>query len=227
MRETIKKNYEKNMKHVGEVFALFIGKKFAIVQIAAVEMNNGFQVCRVFSKKYKEIPKNIEQIICEKEDYIVNTPNLHTVAHHRNKQGISLGFFSIPSFFEVPKFTRSCNTFRFKSGPFLYWEISKGYSEEEITFKEFITDVLKKDVSDDSWKKDFLLLNPANIYTNTGIIEGISKDFNLKKWKPTNMYINTISLLNKEKEELDKSDCNDFSWEKICKKVESSIENCD
>ncbi|MDE7100384.1 MAG: hypothetical protein K2O05_00845, partial [Anaeroplasmataceae bacterium] len=64
--ENDRKNYYKNLKHVGEVYAIITSKGYAIGQIGGLD-RHGIPICRIFSKLYKEIPKNIEKIIQGKE----------------------------------------------------------------------------------------------------------------------------------------------------------------
>lgn len=119
--EIDKKNYFKNLKHIGEVYAVITKKGYGIAQIAGLD-RHGIPICRIFSKLYKEIPQNVENIILNKESYLIII-FLHTMAHWRVKQAIKLGKYEVPNDFKIPKYYRDCWVFKRNTGPFEYWSV--------------------------------------------------------------------------------------------------------
>ena len=83
--EIVYKEYQKSVKHMGEVYAVLTKKGYAIAQIAGINYHGG-EICRIFSNLYQEIPNDIQSIIYKKEDYLTNIV-LSSMAHWRvNKQ---------------------------------------------------------------------------------------------------------------------------------------------
>ena len=197
MNKNDKKNYFKNLKHIGEVYAIKTNKGCALAQIAGVESSHGLQVCRIFSKLYADIPSNIEDVIMQKEDYVI-VIQLSSMAHYKVNMAIKLGTYNIPSFFEIPKYTRWCSAFNTAgNAPFEYWIINEGYSCEIVDLKYFIEEVLKKSISDETWKDDFLKLNSSCIYNGLALIDMLENGFSLLNWKPSNIKQKTKKILNK------------------------------
>ncbi len=193
--EIVYKEYQKNIKHIGEVYAIITSKGYAIAQIAGINYHGG-QACRIFSKLYKEIPINIEEIIKEKEDWL-NNIQLSGMAHWRVKQAIKLGKYTVPETFKMPKYYRVCSAFRGGPAQFIYWAVVD-YDGKILLFKEFILNVLHKKLKDDSWKKDFLELNPTYFSNGPALIEKLENGFSLKNWKPTDFDKKTVQILKEE-----------------------------
>ena len=103
--ENDEKNYNKNIKHIGEVYAVITNKGYAIAQIGGLD-RHGIPICRIFSDLHNEIPKNVEKIICKKESYLIII-SLHSMAHWRVKQEIKIGKYELPSDFSIPKYYRN------------------------------------------------------------------------------------------------------------------------
>ena len=193
--EIDKKNYFKNLKHIGGVYAVITKKGYGIAQIAGLD-RHGIPICRIFSKLYKEIPQNIENIILNKESYLIII-FLHTMAHWRVKQAIKLGKYEVPNDFKIPKYYRDCWVFKRNTGPFEYWSVDD-YEGNILRFKDYIINVLNKKLTDESWKKDFLKLNPVSILSGQALIERLENGFSLKKWKPTDFDKKTIEIIKDE-----------------------------
>lgn len=193
--EIDKKNYFKNLKHIGEVYAVITKKGYGIAQIAGLDRHR-IPICRIFSKLYKEIPQNIENIILNKESYLIII-FLHTMAHWRVKQAIKLGKYEVPNDFKIPKYYRDCWVFKRNTGPFEYWSVDD-YEGNILRFKDYIINVLNKKLTDESWKKDFLKLNPVSILSGQALIERLENGFSLKKWKPTDFDKKTIEIIKDE-----------------------------
>lgn len=193
--EIDKKNYFKNLKHIGEVYAVITKKGYGIAQIAGLD-RHGIPICRIFSKLYKEIPQNVENIILNKESYLIII-FLHTMAHWRVKQAIKLGKYEVPNDFKIPKYYRDCWVFKRNTGPFEYWSVDD-YEGNILRFKDYIINVLNKKLTDESWKKDFLKLNPVSILSGQALIERLENGFSLKKWKPTDFDKKTIEIIKDE-----------------------------
>ncbi len=193
--EIDKKNYFKNLKHIGEVYAVITKKGYGIAQIAGLD-RHGIPICRIFSKLYKKIPQNIENIILNKESYLIII-FLHTMAHWRVKQAIKLGKYEVPNDFKIPKYYRDCWVFKRNTGPFEYWSVDD-YEGNILRFKDYIINVLNNKLTDESWKKDFLKLNPVSILSGQALIERLEHGFSLKKWKPTDFDKKTIEIIKDE-----------------------------
>lgn len=193
--EIDKKNYFKNLKHIGEVYAVITKKGYGIAQIAGLD-RHGIPICRIFSKLYKEIPQNIENIILNKESYLIII-FLHTMAHWRVKQAIKLGKYEVPNDFKIPKYYRDCWVFKRNTGPFEYWSVDD-YEGNILRFKDYIINVLNKKLTDESWKKDFLKLNPVSILSGQALIERLENGFSLEEWKPTDFDKKTIEIIKDE-----------------------------
>lgn len=133
--EIVYKEYQKSVKHIGEVYAVITSKGYAIAQIAGINYHGG-QICRIFSKLYKEIPDDIESIISKKEDYL-NNIQLSGMAHWRVKQAIKLGKYDVPKEFKIPQYYRDCSSFRGKPAPFEYWAVHD-YEGNILLFKDYI-----------------------------------------------------------------------------------------
>ncbi|MDE6656302.1 MAG: hypothetical protein K2J85_04840, partial [Anaeroplasmataceae bacterium] len=178
------KEYLKNVKHIGEVYAVITSKGYAIAQIAGINYHGG-QICRIFSKLYEEIPTNIDKIISKKEDWL-NNIELSSMAHWRVKQAIKIGNYRIPEDFSIPQYYRDCVAFGLggKPAPFEYWAV-RDYKGNILLFKDWILNILHKKITDNSWKKDFLKLNPAYFCNGPALIEKLENGFSLSKWKPT------------------------------------------
>lgn len=194
--EIVYKEYQKSVKHLGEVYAVITRKGYAIAQVAGVNYHGG-QICRIFSKQYKEVPVDIQSIIDTKEDYLLNI-QLSGMAHWRVKQAMKLGRYEIPSFFEIPKYYRGCTAFGEKPAPFTYWSISN-YKGDILLLDDFILNVLHKELKDESWKKDFLTLNPTYYCNGPDLIEKLEYGFTLEKWRPTDFDKKTKDILKEEK----------------------------
>lgn len=134
------------MKHIGEVYAVITKKGYGIAQIAGLD-RHGIPICRIFSKLYKEIPQNIENIILNKESYLIII-FLHTMAHWRVKQAIKLGKYEVPNDFKIPKYYRDCWVFKRNTGPFEYWSVDD-YEGNILRFKDYIINVLNKKLTDE------------------------------------------------------------------------------
>lgn len=193
--EIDKKNYFKNLKHIGEVYAVITKKGYGIAQIAGLD-RHGIPICRIFSKLYKEIPQNVENIILNKESYLIII-FLHTMAHWRVKQAIKLGKYEVPNDFKIPKYYRDCWVFKRNTGPFEYWSVDD-YEGNILRFKDYIINVLNKKLTDESWKKDFLKLNPVSILNGPALIERLENGFSLEEWKPTDFDKKTIEIIKDE-----------------------------
>lgn len=193
--EIDKKNYFKNLKHIGEVYAVITKKGYGIAQIAGLD-RHGIPICRIFSKLYKKIPQNIENIILNKESYLIII-FLHTMAHWRVKQAIKLGKYEVPKDFKIPKYYRDCWVFKRNTGPFEYWSVDD-YEGNILRFKDYIINVLNKKLTDESWKKDFLKLNPVSILNGPALIERLENGFSLEEWKPTDFDKKTIEIIKDE-----------------------------
>lgn len=193
--EIDKKNYFKNLKHIGEVYAVITKKGYGIAQIAGLD-RHGIPICRIFSKLYKKIPQNIENIILNKESYLIII-FLHTMAHWRVKQAIKLGKYEVPNDFKIPKYYRDCWVFKRNTGPFEYWSVDD-YEGNILRFKDYIINVLNKKLTDESWKKDFLKLNPVSILSGQALIERLENGFSLEEWKPTDFDKKTIEIIKDE-----------------------------
>ena len=190
--EIVYKEYQKSVKHMGEVYAVITKKGYAIAQIAGINYDGG-QICRIFSKLHKEIPNDIQTIIAEKEDYL-NNVQLSGMAHWRVKQAIKLGKYEIPEDFKVPKYYRDCSSFRGKPAPFEYWAV-RDYEGRILLFKDFILNILHKKLKDDSWKKDFLALNPAYYSNGPALVEDLENGFSLEQWRPTDIDKKTEDII--------------------------------
>ena len=193
--EIVYKEYQKNVKHIGEVYAVITSKGYAIAQVAGINYHGG-QACRIFSKLYKEIPANIEEIINEKEDWL-NNIQLSGMAHWRVKQAIKLGKFEVPKDFKMPKYYRSCNAFGKAPVPFIYWAV-EDYEGNIIFLNTFIEKILNKKLKDNSWKRDFLELNPTYFSNGPALIEDLENGFSLDNWKPLDFEKKTKDII-KEK----------------------------
>lgn len=194
--EIVYKEYQKNVKHIGEVYAVITSKGYAIAQIAGINYHGG-QICRIFSKLFKEIPTNIEEIIKEKEDWL-NNIQLSGMAHWRVKQAIKLGMYEVPEEFKIPKYYRFCSAFKGGSASFKYWCICD-YQGDIVFLNTFIEKILHKRLKDNSWKQDFLKLNSASFSNGPALIEKLENGFSLEKWKPTDIDKDPIEII-KEKE---------------------------
>lgn len=193
--EIDEKNYNNNLKHLGEVYAVITNKGYAIAQIGGLD-RHGIPICRIFSDLYNEIPQNIEKIIFKKESYLTII-SLHTMAHWKVKQAIKIGKYEIPSNFIIPKYYRNCFVFRKETGPFQYWSI-QDYEGNIIYFKDFILNVLNKKITNESWKKEFLKLNSDSIFNGPALIEYLESGFKLDDWKPTDFKKKTKEIIKDE-----------------------------
>ncbi len=193
--EIVYKEYQKNVKHIGEVYAVITSKGYAIAQIAGINYHGG-QACRIFSKLYKEIPTNIEEIIKEKEDWL-NNIQLSGMAHWRVKQAIKLGVYEVPKDFKMPKYYRDCSSFRGRPAPCKYWAV-RDYEGKILLFKDYVLNILHKKIKDNSWKKDFLKLNSASFFNGPALIEALESGFSLENWKPTDFNREATDIIKEE-----------------------------
>lgn len=191
--EIDKTNYYKNLKYVGEVYAIRTKKGLAIVQIGGLD-RHGIPICRVFSKLYKEIPSEINEILLEKESYLIII-SVHSMAHWRVKQAIKIGKYELPKDFKVPCYYRECFSIGGKPASFRYWSILD-YAGDIILLKDYIENVLNKKIKDNTWKADFLQLNSASIFNGKALIELLENDFSLNNWKPIDFEKKTMDILN-------------------------------
>ncbi len=189
------KNYQKNLKHVGEVYAVSTKKGYAIAQIGGLD-RHGIPICRIFSDLYEDIPDNVENIICKEESYLIIV-SLHTMSHWRVKQALKIGKFELPEKFCIPQYFRCFSAFRKENGPFKYWSVVD-FEGNILYFKDYIINVLNKKVTDNSWKQDFLKLNSANIFNGTALIDHLEKNFSLENWKPTDFDKKTSEIIKEE-----------------------------
>ncbi len=190
--EIVYKEYQKSVKHMGEVYAVLTKKGYAIAQIAGINYHGG-EICRIFSNLYQEIPNDIQSIIYKKEDYLTNIV-LSSMAHWRVKQAIKLGKYEIPKDFQVPKYYRFCSAFRGGPASFKYWCICD-YKGDFIHLNDFIEKILHKKLKDDSWKKDFLALNPAYYSNGPALIDDLENGFSLEQWRPTDIDKKTEDII--------------------------------
>lgn len=193
--ENDKKNYFKNLKHIGEVYAVITSKGYALAQIAGLD-RHGIPICRIFSELHKDIPLNAEKIICEKESYLLIV-SLQSMAHWRVKQAIKLGKYTVPETFKIPQYYRFCSAFKGGPASFQYWCICN-YQGDIIYLNTFIEKVLQRGIKDNSWKKDFLNLNSASIFNGPALIEALESGFSLENWKPIDIDKDPIEII-KEK----------------------------
>ncbi|MDE6241085.1 MAG: hypothetical protein K2M08_01545 [Anaeroplasmataceae bacterium] len=193
--ENDKKNYFKNLKHIGEVYAVITSKGYALAQIAGLD-RHGIPICRIFSELHKDIPLNIEKIICEEESYLIII-HLPSMAHWRVKQAIKLGMYEVPKDFKIPQYYRDCSSFRGRPAPCKYWAV-RDYEGKILLFKDYVLNILHKKIKDNSWKKDFLKLNSASIFNGPALIEALESGFSLENWKPTDFNREATDIIQEE-----------------------------
>ena len=119
------------------------------------------------------------------------------MAHWRVKQAIKLGKYEVPNDFKIPKYYRDCWVFKRNTGPFEYWSVDD-YEGNILRFKDYIINVLNNKLTDESWKKDFLKLNPVSILSGQALIERLENGFSLEEWKPTDFDKKTIEIIKDE-----------------------------
>ena len=193
--ENDKKNYFKNLKHIGEVYAVITSKGYALAQIAGLD-RHGIPICRIFSELHKDIPLNVEKIIHEKESYLIIV-SLQSMAHWRVKQAIKLGKYIVPETFKIPQYYRDCSSFGGRPAPCKYWAV-RDYDGKILLFKDYVLNILHKKVNDNSWKKDFLNLNSASIFNGSALIAALESGFSLENWKPTDFNREASDIIKEE-----------------------------
>lgn len=179
--------YEKISKKIGEVYAIITSKGYAIGQVAGVEESAGTYICRIFSKLYKEIPLEIEDIIKQKENYLARV-HLPSMARTKVKMAKKLGMYAVPDFFKMPEYTKNDLSFG-KEPPFKYWYIVRKYGsmEQFISLSEWVKGVLNKDLYDRSWLEDFIKLNDTSAINGPYLIEKLEEGWSLEKWVPSDI----------------------------------------
>lgn len=189
------KEYLKNVKHIGEVYAVITNKGYAIAQVAGINYHGG-QICRIFSKLYNDVPSNIQDIIEKKRDYLINI-QLSSMVHWRVRQAIKLGKYEVPNDFKIPKYYRDCSTFGGRPAPCKYWAV-RDYEGNILFFKDYVLNVLHKKIKDNSWKEDFLKLNSASFFNGPALIEKLENGFSLENWKPTDFNRDAVEIIKEE-----------------------------
>ena len=185
--ETIsEEKYNKRAKYLGNVYAIITSKGYALGQVADIEKTEGFYICRIFTKLYKDIPTNIEEIIAKKEDFIVQS-FLPSMTRTRIKTAIKVGKYEIPKTYSTPIYTKVNTCFRGALGPMRYWHIVPNYLPliEAIDTDKWVTEVLHKNIYDSSWKEDYKKLNSGALFWDDGLIEWLEKGYNLDNWLPS------------------------------------------
>jgi hypothetical protein len=178
---------QKLEKNLGNVYAIFTSKGYALGQVADIEDRNGIYLCRIFNKLYKVIPENIAEIITGKEDYIVQIM-MPGMAHPRVKMAQKLGKYEIPHHYKRPEYVKCCIAFGVDDidAPMKYWHIVPNYLPvgELISRDEWVVRVLGRNIYDRRWKDDFKKLNPLFIMNGKSLIEKLESGWNLKNWLP-------------------------------------------
>jgi|GEM_PF-1707163 len=179
-------------REIGNVYAIITSKGYALAQVIGIDSEWVAPYSRIFSKLYREIPKNIEEIIQGKEDYIT-LASIPSMARWRKvaPQAIKLGKYDIPIGVKKPEYTR-CGETRdgIPIGGFSQWGIVAGYGamSEWLCSDYWVTQVLKKSLYDESWKEDFLKLNETGYYYPLAVIEGLERGFSLATYRPTDFH---------------------------------------
>ena len=169
---------------IGTVYAIITKKGYALGQIAGIG-NNGVFHCRIFSKLYNDIPADIGSIVSGKEDYIVQ---IEMQILPKVSMAIKLGKYGIPADFSKPKFVRfTLGEFAFGGKPslgnFNQWMIKRAYTADIVFMKDWLS-AIDKDKNDESWKEDFLKLNPSSVYGGPILISMLETGWSLDKWRP-------------------------------------------
>ena len=187
----------KRENNIGNVYAIITSKGYALGQVAGIEESDGIFYCRIFKKLYKEIPKNIEQIISQKEDYVIQIM-MPSMTHRKYNMAIKLGKYSLPEWFKKPEYVRTTTAFGGDGShsPMKYWFIIPAYQPllDFIGIDNWVIDILKKDLYDESWKEDFKKLNPLGVYNGLGLIEILEKDWSLETWVPKDFNLRSAYL---------------------------------
>lgn len=178
--------YENRRKKIGEVYAITTSKGYAIGQVAGVEEAGGTYICRIFSKLYKDIPLEIEDIIKQKENYLARV-DLPGMTHYKVKMAKKLGKHEIPDFFKMPEYTKVY--FASDIPPFRNWFLVREYKSMEyfIPLAEWVKHVLKKDLYDRSWLEDFIKLNDSSAINGSYLIRRLEEGWSLEKWVPSDI----------------------------------------
>lgn len=150
---------------IGDVFEIETQKGKAYLQYAYLA-DNGIEVIRVLSGLYSEQPEKVEDVVSEKERYLIYFP---LAPAYRRKLVSLVGHFPLPKDFVKPQYMRDIYTVR---GEFLGWHIINTETLQRESVKKL--------------SKAQKQLSPWGVWNDTLLKEKLEEGWSLKNWEISN-----------------------------------------